>query len=428
MRSLSGFLLLTAGLTVGAFAYYPGEGPHRDLAEITRIMTPGVEPSAAGITGAHATTPRLFSPQSPLVALDDPTRLARLERRPAPPERPKSSALEDAGSWSTVVTTTPAASAPHHRLSSTKPADDASRYELVRDLQRELKRVGCYHGEIDGDWGPGSKRAMSSFIERVNATLPTVDPDYILLMLVQGQMQPACGIGCPSGQVAGEERRCVPKAIVAQAQTKPLARIERLASASAPTQSARESVAAAEKSITAVKPAPVVADAIPPAPKPVHKMIAHAAEPGAAVLADAAVPPAMVAAREPLPGRMTIGGPVPVAEAPPVLTSAPRIADRSRSAEGGSDSISAPSRLAAVEPAGTGAEAAAEVQSEGAAPRGPAKPKRAARPAPRRSDTATWESPPPKKRSYSYASAPRRGASRPGTPRYNLLLSLGGVF
>lgn len=31
------------------------------------------------------------------------------------------------------------------------------------DLQRELQRVGCYGGAIDGDWGRGSRRAMQLF-------------------------------------------------------------------------------------------------------------------------------------------------------------------------------------------------------------------------------------------------------------------------
>jgi hypothetical protein len=428
MRSLSGFLLLTAGLTVGAFAYYPGSGPERDLAEITRIMTPDARQSADGVAGSYATTPRLFSPQSPLVALDDPTRLASLDHKPAPAERAKSPRPEDAGAWSTVVTTAPAAgtSAPttstsRPRLSSTRPADDASRYELVRDLQRELKRVGCYHGEIDGDWGPGSKRAMSSFIERVNATLPTGDPDYILLMLVQGQTQPACGSGCPNGQVAGEEGRCVPKAIVANAQPRPVVRVARPASEPTPAQAARTPATEEPKSVAPAKstsPAPAVAEAAPPAPKPAQRTVALAAPSPAATTADPAAPSAV--AREPLPGRMTVGAPMPSAEAPALLKSEPKPARRPGKAI-----------VAAVEPAGPSDDTATkpDATSERAAPHRPAKPKRAARPAPRRAETATWVGPPPKKKpSYSYAGGSSRSGSRPGTPRYNLLLSLGGIF
>lgn len=34
---------------------------------------------------------------------------------------------------------------------------------LALELQKELARVGCYQGEIDGLWGPASRRAMTDF-------------------------------------------------------------------------------------------------------------------------------------------------------------------------------------------------------------------------------------------------------------------------
>lgn len=36
---------------------------------------------------------------------------------------------------------------------------------LAIDLQRELKRVGCYTGGLDGDWGPRSRRSLAEFGE-----------------------------------------------------------------------------------------------------------------------------------------------------------------------------------------------------------------------------------------------------------------------
>lgn len=417
MRSLSGFLLLTAGLTVGAFAYYPGDGSPRDLAEITRIMAAGAEPSVSGTGGWTTSAPRLFSPQSPLVALDDPTRLASLERKPAARERSKPVSAEDVETWTTVVTAAPA-SAPRQRLSSTRPADDASRYELVRDLQRELKRVGCYHGEIDGDWGPGSKRAMSTFIERVNATLPTGDPDYILLMLVQGQTQPACGNGCPSGQVAADEGRCIPKAIVAQARPKLEAKSERAPSEAAAVLPTRGQLAEPGPSRAAVAPAlPAAVASVAAAERKPVVVAASSADIASAATASSA---ADAGVREPLPGRMTVGGPVAAAEPPPVLPPAPKLAARNRADDSGARKSE---QVAAMEP--DAADSAVEGQR--VAPRR-SKPKRTARSSPRRTESATWVSPPPKKRSYQYANAPRRGGMRPGTPRFNLLLSLGGVF
>ena len=107
-----------------------------------------------------------------------------------------------------------------NRLASSKPADADSRRALARELQRELKRVGCYEGAIDGSWGQGSKRAMSAFTDRVNATLPVEEPDYILLALVRGQPPQTCGNSCPPGQDLADHGRCLPRTIIA-----PIARI-----------------------------------------------------------------------------------------------------------------------------------------------------------------------------------------------------------
>jgi len=43
---------------------------------------------------------------------------------------------------------------------------------LTRQLQSELKRAGCYDGEISGVWTPRTREAMKAFTTRVNATLP----------------------------------------------------------------------------------------------------------------------------------------------------------------------------------------------------------------------------------------------------------------
>ena len=72
------------------------------------------------------------------------------------------------------------------------PEDQAS---LARELQKELKRVGCYNGEINGVWTTSSRLAMKTFVERVNAALPIDKPDPVLLSLVHGHREPACGVG-----------------------------------------------------------------------------------------------------------------------------------------------------------------------------------------------------------------------------------------
>jgi hypothetical protein len=75
--------------------------------------------------------------------------------------------------------------------------------------------VGCYEGELNGIWTPATRKAMKAFTDRVNATLPTDEPDYILLTLVQGYRDKVCGMTCPVGQGLAEGGRCLPNAILA---------------------------------------------------------------------------------------------------------------------------------------------------------------------------------------------------------------------
>jgi peptidoglycan hydrolase-like protein with peptidoglycan-binding domain len=114
----------------------------------------------------------------------------------------------------------PIVASPRDRLASTTPEDSSAKYELARTLQTELRRVGCYDGEIDGDWGPASKRAMTAFTDRVNAALPGNEPDYILLKLVQNHKGPACG-ACPTGQTLSEGR-CITAALATKRASAPV--------------------------------------------------------------------------------------------------------------------------------------------------------------------------------------------------------------
>lgn len=83
----------------------------------------------------------------------------------------------------------PAAPAQPPQRATATPGDRAS---LARELQRELKRVGCYSGDVNGIWTTSSRMAMKSFTDYVNASLPIDNPDYVLLSLVQGHQDKAC--------------------------------------------------------------------------------------------------------------------------------------------------------------------------------------------------------------------------------------------
>jgi hypothetical protein len=92
-------------------------------------------------------------------------------------------------------------------------ADDPVRF--VREVQRELKRVGCYSQDIDGEWRPATRRAMKDFTDRANAVLPLDRPDPVLLALLQSQTSVLCGNTCPAGQDLTKDNRCLPSALPA---------------------------------------------------------------------------------------------------------------------------------------------------------------------------------------------------------------------
>src|SRR5262249_19939883 len=100
--------------------------------------------------------------------------------------------------------------------SAAAPPDRA---QLAHVLQRELRRVGCYGGELNGAWTLTTQRAMQAFLDRVNATLPVDRPDYILLTLVQEEADEVCRKPSPTGQGLSAEGRCLPNPILARRGT-----------------------------------------------------------------------------------------------------------------------------------------------------------------------------------------------------------------
>ena len=102
-------------------------------------------------------------------------------RRPAPPEV-----------FEPEQATTVASISPRPRLPAETSAPALNREPLTRELQRELKSVGCYHGEINGVWTAFTRQAMKMFIDRANAKLPVTEPDQVLLSLIKSNRHHAC--------------------------------------------------------------------------------------------------------------------------------------------------------------------------------------------------------------------------------------------
>ena len=342
MRSLGGFILL-AGIGVALFVYLPA--PVDSGASLHRLQRVATSRSTQ-LPPAKFTSASGLGSFSPPVALSMPAarsgpRLASLGTTVAPapaPQPARAPISSDAQTgWQTTVVSA-ATPAP----TELTPRDPDARYKLVLDIQQQLRRAGCYWGRIDGSWGYATKDAMKEFTDRVNATLPLDQPDYVQLTLIQSHSDKVCG-ACPAGQSLSVSGRCVGLPITAQ------------------------TVTATQKEVL-----PWKANAMPGAPagQPLFKPV-----------------PTTVVSTEPLPGHMAIGGPVPTSV--DVQQSAPPVTPGAASAPPGM--------------------ATAALDSNGAPRRAPPNHRRSAD-----------DAPPQRAQSYQHEG--------PGTPRYNLMLSLGGVY
>ena len=203
MRKVAGllFILTVAAIANAGLALLPDLPPLSE--ESFRAGWPGGtlgEPAASRPERAEAQAKSDMSATAPQV--DQPARV--VEAYPPEPEvvsLPRRNAVPTGGS-----------PAPLPQRPSPVPGD---RTALARELQRELRRVGCYDGDLNGNWTPTTRKAMKAFIDRINAGLPTEEPDFILLRLVQDHQARACGAECPAGEALAADGRCLPNAVLA---------------------------------------------------------------------------------------------------------------------------------------------------------------------------------------------------------------------
>ena len=266
MRSLGGFMLL-AGIGVALFVYLPA--PVDSGASLHRLQRVATSRAAQLPPAKFTPGPGSFSPS---VALSMPVRrgprLATAAPAPAPQPAQAPIASDAQTGWQTTVV-----SAATPTPTGLAPRNPDARYKLALDIQQQLRRVGCYWGRIDGSWGLTTKGAMKEFTNRVNATLPLDQPDYVQLTLIQSHGDKVCG-ACPAGLSLSASGRCVGLPITAQTK-----------------RDDTPQVAATQKEVL-----PWKANAVPgaPAQQPLFRPI-----------------PTTVVSSEPLPGHMAIGGPVP---------------------------------------------------------------------------------------------------------------------
>lgn len=272
MRLLLG--IATVAATAAGIAAWMSPGPDSELAVVSDVGKGGIATlsSPAGVPDRHSTgeaaeKPRFFGfalttvptdrPASSQVAAPSP----KIEVATAPPAPARMSWSQDvvvyaetqASEIKVEARIVPTANRPPAPAVA-QPPRDKPRAELVKELQRELSRIGCYAGEINGEWGQSAKRALRSFMEHVGSRGQVDDPDLMQLTLVRGFSGSICRPA--NGQMTASRQ--------------------------------------------------------PIAPAPVHLTLPPVSSPSSQVATGPVEQPQAPAARAiPLEGRMAVGGPVP---------------------------------------------------------------------------------------------------------------------
>lgn len=470
MRFLGSLFFLVGALSVGAYAYFPLSHPHDGrFAEIVLIQATPAQDAKASAPSEVVTSDQQDTSQDSVfrrlgraMGLVSPGSQAPSGEQAQPSAsgatagatQPSPAPADAAQPWKAVVSGSSGSGHATVRQVTPSKGDYDARAKLVRNLQTELKRVGCYVGEVDGDWGAASKRAITEFLHKVNATLPTDTPDYILLTLIQGHVDRACGVECPSGQGLAADGRCVANVVAGHGtkQTGSSSRNvvsvtesrDKLAAHATPPRAA--AVPASNSTIAAAH-RPEQGLSVTKAGSSGQGTTGDTAAAAAADTADAAASQEVVARRvEPLPGRMAVGAPIPAdvdavgellrttpsrpaaAAAPtaaPAAQKAPRVANIH--SEAGPPVLTP--QTAVVPPSGLPASGP-HVRKQLHKPRAERRMNKSA--APSRSYASDRRAS-PRVESWSARLDPGTvrttvGRVRRGSPQHNLMLSLGGVL
>jgi hypothetical protein len=88
------------------------------------------------------------------------------------------------------------------------PAPQLDRRDITRWVQLELKRVGCFSGPVDGEYGTTTRAALQNFAKLAPAKLSDADPTPATVKAIQDFNKRVCPLECQSGERA-EGDRCV---------------------------------------------------------------------------------------------------------------------------------------------------------------------------------------------------------------------------
>ena len=82
---------------------------------------------------------------------------------------------------------------------------------LATALQKELKRVGCDPGAVNGTWGPKAKQALEEFARTTKLSIPFEQPSDVALSAVALKKGKICASSCGAGETE-INGKCVAKA------------------------------------------------------------------------------------------------------------------------------------------------------------------------------------------------------------------------
>lgn len=99
-------------------------------------------------------------------------------------------------------------SEPPRPLTQETTRRERDRAAVIPQIQRELARVGCLTGPIDGIWSEVTRVGIQAFGEHISAAIAADTPDHVLLTLLQGFRGTACAYICPAGMTAGSDGIC----------------------------------------------------------------------------------------------------------------------------------------------------------------------------------------------------------------------------
>ena len=100
----------------------------------------------------------------------------------------------------------PVAPAPDKNINVAALNPAPSQTEITKSVQSELRRVGCYSGSADGDWGESSQRSLSQFNRSAGMKLDVKTANADTLDAIKQKPSRVCPLVCEHGFKADGDR------------------------------------------------------------------------------------------------------------------------------------------------------------------------------------------------------------------------------